>query len=238
MSGIAPSAGNPVPLDDNSHVNASIDHVHAEHPHLTPLDLHILSLPSDDHNTPHTWSNLQQLLGSNSLHLLARSPSQLRAYLAWTRRIRAAYGSLTIYILAERLHWTPLPGDAEGAPPRFQVKNPTPFADPADYAILRNDWPYGLEAGITHLCVWLKTPTPIKPEDGDLTDEARALVEEFVTREFRRAVGEVDEEGRGKKGEKVLWFKNWVALQSVRGVDHVHVLVRGAEEEVLRKWMN
>ena len=34
-----------------------------------------------------------------------------------------------------------------------------------------------------------------------------------------------------------MWFKNWVSLQSVRGVDHVHVLVRDVPEEVLGGWL-
>jgi len=33
----------------------------------------------------------------------------------------------------------------------------------------------------------------------------------------------------------VLWFKNWIKLQSVRAVEHAHVLVRGASEEVIRE---
>ena len=37
-------------------------------------------------------------------------------------------------------------------------------------------------------------------------------------------------------GERPRWFKNWVSLQSVRGVDHVHVLVRDAPLELLEKW--
>lgn len=46
--------------------------------------------------------------------------------------------------------------------------------------------------------------------------EGRALVEGFVGRMFAAA----------SKGN-VLWFRNWGALQSVRAVEHVHVLVRG-----------
>jgi len=31
----------------------------------------------------------------------------------------------------------------------------------------------------------------------------------------------------------VLWFKNWASIQSVRSVEHIHVLVRGASDEFL-----
>jgi hypothetical protein len=62
-----------------------------------------------------------------------------------------------------------------------------------------------------------------------VTDESRKLIEDFVHDFFVKDLGE---EGR----ERVLWFKNWVSLQSVRGVDHVHVLVRDAPEELLARW--
>lgn len=143
--------------------------------------------------------------------------------------MRARYGSLTAYLLRERLGWEPLPTSSTSGP-TFAVRNPTPFADAADYAVLRNDWPYGVEAGIVHLCVWVKTPLAVGEGEGDLTEGAREAVEGFVGRVFRGPVGE------GQKGERVLWFKNWGALQSVRGVDHVHVLVRDAPGELLREW--
>lgn len=58
---------------------------------------------------------------------------------------------------------------------------------------------------------------------GDLTPEARVIIEDFVERTFTRHLGE----------ENVLWFKNWASIQSVRSVEHIHVLVRGASQEFL-----
>ncbi|KAJ4301928.1 hypothetical protein N0V90_004024 [Kalmusia sp. IMI 367209] len=54
----------------------------------------------------------------------------------------------------------------------------------------------------------------------------------FVKREFRGKAGEEVE------GSKVQWFKNTTILQSVRALEHIHVLVRGVEEEVLSQWKN
>lgn len=56
------------------------------------------------------------------------------------------------------------------------------------------------------------------------------MIEGFVERTFVQPLGE---DGR----ERVLWFKNWVSLQSVRGVDHVHVLVKDAPRELLERWV-
>lgn len=58
---------------------------------------------------------------------------------------------------------------------------------------------------------------------GDLTPEARVIIEDFVERTFTQHLGK----------ENVLWFKNWASIQSVRSVEHIHVLVRGASEEFL-----
>lgn len=80
--------------------------------------------------------------------------------------------------------------------------------------------------------MWSKTPIATDLElggEGDVTDESRRVIEEFVQRTFVEALGEG---GR----ERLLWFKNWVSLQSVRGVDHVHVLVRDAPEELVKRW--
>lgn len=60
------------------------------------------------------------------------------------------------------------------------------------------------------------------------------MIEEFVERVFIRGLDEWDGGGEGR--ERVLWFKNWVSLQSVRGVDHVHVLVRDAPKQLLERW--
>ena len=134
--------------------------------------------------------------------------------------------------------------------PVFEVRDPTLFANPDDYRILLNDWPYGFEPGITHMVVWLKTRIPAGPE-GFLTEESKALVQGFVEEVFvgrleGRREGPGDGEGkregadggRRERGEdRVMWFKNWTGLQSVKGLDHFHVLVRGAGEEVVREWI-
>lgn len=92
-----------------------------------------------------------------------------------------------------------------------------------------NDWPYALDPEISHVVVWSKTPIAVDDEKGDVTDESRAVIEAFVERFFTKKL-----EGNA---ERVMWFKNWVSLQSVRGVDHAHVLARGVPDEVLEGWL-
>ncbi|KAL9112556.1 MAG: hypothetical protein Q9227_003127 [Pyrenula ochraceoflavens] len=144
---------------------------------------------------------------------------------------------MTNFICQRRLHWPLLPESTAETGPLFAFKNATPFADPDDYKTLPNDWPYGLESGIVHIVVWLKTRIATAPPDGHLTSEGRELVEGFVKKMFAETVAEVD----GTKvedvmGRKVMWFKNWTALQSVPGLEHVHVLVRNVQQEIIEGW--
>jgi hypothetical protein len=171
---------------------------------------------------------MHHLISTNQLDELKRWPSFLKAYLAWTAHVKAKYGNITEYILTQRLFWEPL--STEGRL-RFDLRNETPFANPADYKIIKNDWTYAVTPGISHIVVWSKKPLPVDSE-GALTPEGRKIVVDFVDREFRQKVGEE------KEGEKVQWFKNTTNLQSVRSLEHVHVLVRGVGDEVLKQWMN
>ena len=111
----------------------------------------------------------------------------------------------------------------------FAPKSDIPFADPTDYAVLINEWPYALEKDIVHLVVWTRTPLAVDDQRGDLTPEGRSMVDEFVRRFFVEKLGEGGE-------EKVLWFKNWAVLQSVRALDHVHVLLRDVGKDMLEEW--
>lgn len=194
---------------------------------LTAIDWHQLGLKDVDY-TPHSWENLSHLISTGQLDELKRWPSQLKAYLAWTAHVKAKYTSATTYLLTQRLFWEPL-NDSSGAM-TFIAKNSVPFADPDDYMILRNDWPYGHEEGIRHICVWLKQRLPVD-EKGALSEEGKTMVEEFVDREFRMKAGEKI------RDNKILWFKNTTNLQSVRSLEHLHVLVRNVNDDVLKQWL-
>lgn len=142
--------------------------------------------------------------------------------MAWTHATKLQYGSMTAYLLTHRLP----PG--WGAPP-FSYASPVPFSAPEDFVILTNDWPYGLTTDITHLVVWSKTPIPVDEQTGDVSVESRKVIGDFVKRTFGERLGKGGE-------ERVLWFKNWVQLQSVRALEHVHVLVKDASEDDVQFW--
>jgi hypothetical protein len=193
---------------------------------LTAIDWHQLSI-TDEQFTPHSWENLHELIAAGELDELKRWPSFLKAYLAWTAHVKAKYGTITEYILRQRLFWEPL--NTEGRI-KFATKEARAFDHVDDYKIIRNDWTYAVTPGISHIVVWSKQSLPVDAE-GALTAEGRQIVLDFVDREFRAKVGEVN------AGDKVQWFKNTTNLQSVRALEHVHVLVRDVPEDVLKQWM-
>ncbi|CAG8152355.1 unnamed protein product [Penicillium salamii] len=203
---------------------------------LTPLDHQLLAM-TDEEFVYHDWSELKDIIARNDLGALKRKPSDLRRYLAWSAETKSQYGSIMNYICQRRLQW-PSPGPASGTESAIQpppvVKNPRPFADPEDYKILRNDWPYGLTPGIAHLVVWLRTPIPVQSGEGHLTEESRELINDFVQRTFVDRLAK--QPGIADPASHVLWFKNWVGLQSVRALEHVHILVRDVPEEILFEW--
>ncbi|KAL8792744.1 MAG: hypothetical protein Q9195_004631 [Heterodermia aff. obscurata] len=163
---------------------------------------------------------------------LAQGDAQFKP-LTWDdlKEIIAAYGSITNFILQERLHWVPLPSSSAETGPLFVTESDVPFISRNDYKILPNDWPYGMEHGISHLVVWLKTRLVVEGEEGHLTAESRALIAEFVKKVFEERLAQ-----HGLSGDRILWFKNWVGLQSVRGVEHVHVLARQVPPSILDEW--
>ncbi|PSR83781.1 hypothetical protein BD289DRAFT_369494 [Coniella lustricola] len=188
---------------------------------LTEADKWILS-QTDEEFKYHDWANLKDIIEANNLSALKRKPSDLRRYMDWTAATKAEYGSMTAYLLQNRLPkaWGRLP---------FTPVSDIPFADPSDYRVLKNDWPYGLTPGITHIVVWSRTTIPTEPVNGDVTPESRQLIRDFVKTHF------VDKLGPGGE-DRVMWFKNWVSLQSVRALEHIHVLVKDVDASILEEW--
>ncbi|EWC46962.1 hypothetical protein DRE_03724 [Drechslerella stenobrocha 248] len=195
---------------------ATTDVVHETAPPPPPKsDVYIPTLKDQEIlDTPdhlfhiHTWSDLRTIIAENRLEDLKRRPSDLRRYLDWGQRTREEYGSVLRYILQCRLHWSE---------DQLTPKNTIPFADEEDTRILFNDWPYGMAAGITHIVVWTKAEIPVDPNTGDVTADSRRIIVEYVHKIFVEELG--------FPAANVMWFKNWAALQSVRTLEHIHVLV-------------
>ncbi|KAF2157478.1 hypothetical protein K461DRAFT_289790 [Myriangium duriaei CBS 260.36] len=163
----------------------------------------ILSTPDSEYHRL-SWPEVRTVVAENKLDAFQRVPSDLRRYMAYVHKIKHDWGSVMDFVLKQRIRWE---GQLE---PRGR-----PFEDDSDIKILYNDWPYGIDEDIVHLVVWTKFDLAEDPSTGDLTDEARGQIDDYVGRIFRSRM----------KAEDVAWFKNWKSLKSVEAVEHFHVLL-------------
>ena len=170
---------------------------------------------------------------NNDLAELVRKPSDLLRYRQWVYEITQEFGTITDYLCKKRLKWDPLPSSNPETGPLFEYVDATPFANKQDYKILLNDWPYGMETGIHHIVIWMKNKLPIQGPEGDLTAESRKMINDFVRRTFTEDLPHGEE-----REDKIMWFKNWAGLQSVRGIEHVHVLARDIPQDILHDWIS
>ncbi|TVY36076.1 N-acetylglucosamine-induced protein [Lachnellula occidentalis] len=171
---------------------------------LNPKDIGILSTPDAAYHIL-TWPEVQAIIAANRLDVFQRIPSQLRRYLHYNFNLKRDYSSVMNFVLSQRLHWSE-PVRAAGR---------RPFEEEGDVKVLCNDWPYGIDARIVHLVVWTKFVLEDDEATGDLTDEARGLIEGFVGKTFEEKMGK----------ENVIWFKNWKILKSIHAVEHFHVML-------------
>lgn len=154
-------------------------------------------------------------------------------YRIWMREIKKQHGSIIDYISQERLRWPVLP-TSNSDRLVFETRNTVPLADPADYKITWNDWPYGsLESDVKHLVVWLKQVLGTDSVTGRLLPSEQLLVQRFVEQNFLEPMSK-----RGISEDRLRWYKNGLDLQSVKEIDHFHVLIKGIPDDILLEWTN
>ncbi|KAG5977683.1 hypothetical protein E4U55_006615 [Claviceps digitariae] len=183
---------------------------------LTPKDQRIIGTPDSAFKLL-TWEDVTTIIQTNQLQLFQRIPSHLRRYKAFTFNLAHQHGTIAAFILKERLRWH------QPIQPRGR-----PFQHPDDLKILCNDWPYGVDKRIVHLVVWTKFELETDSRTGDLTEQARAEIEDFVTRTFRSRL----------PAQHVVWFKNWASLKSIDAVEHFHVMMFDPDPDFIRDVTN
>ena len=155
------------------------------------------------------------------MSLLRRTPSDLFNYIMWTLEARNNNGSVLDFIIENRLPWKPTHSESGIT---FPFSDPRPFMSTSDFCILRNDWPYAMEKGMIHLVAWSKTPIPTD-DQGDPSPDSCRYIAYFIDRVFSEHIGQ-----GGHAGDNVQWFRNRTKWQSVRSLDHIHLILRDADE--------
>lgn len=180
---------------------------------------------------PYTWAEVRDIIKYNDLNLFARLAEQTEKYLAFKKYLKNHNSTVFRYMLANTLQWV-TPQEVMGLSDT-QIKvagsgNPV-FTEASDLKIIKNDFPYYFEDDVVHLCVWSKQRIYSDPNCklGDLSAETRAEIEKYVVQTFVEDLEVCRSD--------LVWFRNWDALQSVKEISHVHVVVKGMTPDQLEK---
>lgn len=181
---------------------------------ISARNLEIVNVPAAEFQRL-TWPQVRRTIGANRIDDFRRAPLDHRNYLSYMARLKGEHGSVMDYVRDRRLEWTDL--EARGGA----------FEDPDDIKIIYNDWPYGIDKSIVHLCVWTKFPLDVDEADpnGDLTPEMRAKIDGYVERTFGSRVA----------AENIIWFKNWAKLKSIHSMEHFHVMMKDPDMDFIEE---
>jgi hypothetical protein len=81
--------------------------------------------------------------------------------------------------------------------------------------------------------LWSKVPFDADRVTGILDPPSQAIVKDFIEREIVQRLVRVEGVSGGDARSRILWFKNGEAQQSVRALEHIHILLKDAPQTVL-----
>lgn len=191
--------------------------------------------PSKIKEEPYTWEEIVAIVKNNQLEKFARSAAQTESYHSFKAALKDAKTSVFKFLLVNQLHWYDpkhnncIPIDQINELEDHEIKivaaSDKLFGHESDVKILPNHFPYYFPSDVSHLCVWLKTRIQNDPHSpyGDISPKTRQEIDAYVRRTFV--------ENLGIDPSNICWFRNWEALQSVKLISHIHVIVKGLTEE-------
>ncbi|ANZ74511.1 BA75_00412T0 [Komagataella pastoris] len=161
---------------------------------------------------PISWDQLVEIVNRNDIDKLYRSRDCKKCYDMHKQHLIYQGSSVENYVL-QKLQW-------------HKGDNGNYFGESSrPYQIERNQFPYYFTPDLVHFVAWLKTEIPPDPHSplGDISDETRKSLDALITELFVLRVG-IDR-------SRLIWFRNWGALQSIKGVPHIHIVVKDLSKE-------
>lgn len=175
------------------------------------------------------WSRAKELVETGKLDQLVRSKETTEKYRAHKAALRNT--DVSLYILS-RLNWS-LEELTYLNTYKFSSTNDkiaTCLTDKAYFKITTNDYPYNFEPDVYHLLVWSKINIPLY--DNDTNESTKNVhmydrIEEFL---------ELNVHQRMKiSKDDYCWFINYVSLQSIRSISHIHLLIKTSDKNIIEK---
>jgi hypothetical protein len=155
----------------------------------------------------------------NNLEQFKRSREGELKYKQFKDGLKARGIDKTALLLGHELNWAKLDAEGKIVETYMEPKSTKLLNSPDDILIVPNKFPYNFDPRVSHLLVWTKVSIESDPESpqGDISMYTRQLIERYIDKTFVQWLGIP----RGR----ILWFRNWSALQSVENISHIHVLI-------------
>ncbi|TID12951.1 hypothetical protein CANINC_005050 [Pichia inconspicua] len=172
---------------------------------------------------PLQWETVKTLVERYELEKLGRSAEQLQKYNDFKKKMRENNIDLATHLFITTLKWLPPHADIHMTPEEavklIKPEDTRPFCNPHDVCITLNDFPYYIAGKTLHMLVWVKFPMDPDPNSpiGDIDNSMKDIIEQYVRATFVKHAG--------VNRDDLIWWKNYAAIQSIKTIPHVHVLV-------------
>lgn len=182
---------------------------------------------------PFSWSEIEFIIKTNQLEIFARSEEQTIKYHNFKRWLKDSNTLVNDYLLNHELHWkeSDIRDQEHDLPQEYSIEYPQDliFYNKDDISILYNKFPYYFDTNVKHLCIWSKLRISVDKNspDGDISNRTRKIIHRYLEKTFV--------EKGGLSWDQIVWFKNWLTLQSVRAISHIHVILRDVDDKFIEE---
>ena len=165
---------------------------------------------------PMKWDTLKEIISNDRLHVLGRSFPQHKSYVSFTKKVRGEWKGVSDYILATKIGVPFKLGEDNKKMVVREDMNSNPEFN-GKLFLLENDFPYNLEPGLRHYCLWKIGEVPIVA-GGDSCEIRSTMAESGYPPHLC--------------GTKYVFYVNPPHLKSISDIDHAHIIVREHSEDV------
>lgn len=196
-------------------------------PSITVLTSQTMPAASKIIDRPLNWLEIKYIIDTNDLDKFARSLDETQRYHQFKEELKRGKTTIYKHLLIKELEWANpqdyLMSDLEIAK-TVESKGEYIFTCSEDLKIIPNHFPYFFEKGIKHYCIWTKIriPSDYTHPLGDLSKPIRKAIDTYVNKTFNHF---------GISSDRIVWFRNWEALQSVKELSHIHIIIKDCTQQ-------
>ena len=188
------------------------------------------------------WDEGKEYITSGELWKLCRTEEMTYKYQAFKKKIELKNLDFTDVVMG-KLNWSmeQLTTLNDKKYPSDNDKINASFADDSLYKLTINDFPYNFEQNVHHLLIWSKIKLPIYLDDDMLNEDLNSPTKAFPTKNLLMKeridifLLENLEKKFGFKKKDYFWFINYSKLQSIRGISHIHLMIRSDDMDLEEK---